>query len=65
MVETTEKLCQKVDCDASRETEGLKLGEERPGYPGLSSLVTVETQAARGRFAVADKERLQWEKVVH
>ena len=53
--ETTGKLLTKVDCNASGEREGLKLAEERPEYPGLSSLVTVQTQPDRGRFAVADK----------
>ena len=61
--ETTGKLLEKVDCDAGRDTEGLKLAEEeRPEYPGLSSLVTVEKQEGRGRFAVAAKERILWGK---
>ena len=55
MSETAGKLLAKVDCDAGLEREGLKLAEERPEYPGLSSLVTVQTQPDRGRFAVADK----------
>ena len=60
MSETRGKLLKKVDCDAGGEREGLKLAEEeRPEYPGLSSLVTVLTEADRGRFAVADKGRIQ------
>ena len=62
MSETRGKLLKKVDCDAEPGTEGLKLAEERPEYPGLSSLVAVERQPGRGRFAVADKGRLQSEK---
>ena len=59
MSETSAKLLKKADCDAEQEAEGLKLAEEeRPDYPGLSSLVTVMKEPGRGRFAVADKERL-------
>ena len=59
MSETGAKLLEKVDCDAGRDTEGLQLAEERPDYPGLSSLVNVLKEDGRGRFAVADKGRIQ------
>ena len=63
MSETAEKLLAKVDCDAALEREGLKLAEERPEYPGLSSLITVQTEPGRGRFAVADKGRARSETI--
>ena len=37
------------------EEEDLKLKEENPDYPGLSGLVRVARDEARGRFAVAEQ----------
>ena len=55
LCQTNAKLEKKVDRDAGEENPDLKLKEENPDHPGLSGLVRVVRDAARGRFAVAEQ----------